>query len=155
MAVYCQECGFHQSEAHKFCGRCGAPLGLEGEGTDEHTSPFALGEADDEEREWDGPTIEGPTLAVRAGGPAGQIFSLDAESITVGRSPDSDIFLDDVTVSRDHALIRRLREDVVLRDLGSMNGTYVNRHRIEGEQPLEQGDEVQIGKFRLTYLTGR
>ena len=74
--------------------------------------------------------------------------------MTIGRSPSSDIFLDDVTVSRDHALILRQGEGLRLRDLGSLNGTYVNRRRIESEEPLEDGDEVQVGKFRLAYLAG-
>ena len=74
------------------------------------------------------------------------------KSMTIGRRPDSDIFLDDVTVSRDHALLVRRSGDYYLDDLGSLNGTYVNRHRIESHR-LEDGDELQVGKFKLTYIS--
>jgi hypothetical protein len=154
VAMYCQECGFHQSEAHKFCGRCGALLIPEGQGTGETTGPFAITDAEAEAVAWEGPAIDGPSLAVRAGGPAGEVFTRGEGSVSVGRSPEKDIFLDDITVSRDHAELRVLAGGVVLRDLGSLNGTYVNRHRIASEQVLEDGDELQIGKFRLTFLAG-
>ena len=72
--------------------------------------------------------------------------------VTIGRSPDSDIFLDDITVSRHHSQIEHRVEGLVLRDLGSLNGTYVNRRRIHDEERLQNGDEVQIGKFRLVLL---
>ncbi len=72
--------------------------------------------------------------------------------MTIGRRPDSDVFLDDVTVSRDHALIVRRGGDYYLDDLGSLNGTYVNRPRIDSRR-LEDGDELQIGKYKLTFLS--
>jgi pSer/pThr/pTyr-binding forkhead associated (FHA) protein len=103
---------------------------------------------------WQGPAIEGPTLAVRAGGPPGALFALDRETVTIGREPSADVFLDDVTVSRNHAVITRGPAGTALKDLGSLNGTYVNRRRIEDEEILEDGDELQIGKFRLTFLLG-
>jgi pSer/pThr/pTyr-binding forkhead associated (FHA) protein len=152
--MYCPECGFHQSEAHKYCGRCGALLIVQNQGTDEITGPFQVSDAQAETGSWQGPAIEGPTLAVRAGGPPGAVFSLDHETVTIGREPAADVFLDDVTVSRNHAIITRAPGGTVLRDLGSLNGTYVNRRRIEGEEVLEDGDELQIGKFRLTFLVG-
>ena len=74
-----------------------------------------------------------------------------AKSLTIGRRPDSDIFLDDVTVSRDHALLVRRTGEFHIDDLGSLNGTYVNRRRIESHK-LEEGDELQIGKYKLTYI---
>ena len=74
--------------------------------------------------------------------------------MTIGREPTSDVFLDDVTVSRNHAVILRTGDGIRLRDLASLNGTYVNRRRIEADEVLEDGDELQIGKFRLTYLSG-
>ena len=74
-----------------------------------------------------------------------------AKAMTIGRRPDSDVFLDDVTVSRDHALLVRRGADFYLDDLGSLNGTYVNRRRIESHR-LEDGDEIQIGKYKLSYL---
>jgi pSer/pThr/pTyr-binding forkhead associated (FHA) protein len=152
--MYCPECGFHQSEAHKYCGRCGALLIAENQGTGEITGPFGISDEQAETGAWRGPAIEGPTLAVRAGGPPGAVFAIDHETVTIGREPSADVFLDDVTVSRNHAVITAGPGGIALRDLGSLNGTYVNRRRIEGEERLEDGDELQIGKFRLTFLLG-
>ncbi len=91
---------------------------------------------------------------IRAGGGrSGESFPLAGDRLTVGRRPDSDIFLDDVTVSRDHAVLVRRGNDYFLDDLGSLNGTYVNRRRIESHR-LGDGDELQIGKYKLAYLTG-
>ncbi len=81
----------------------------------------------------------------------GESFPLDRDRMTIGRRPDSDVFLDDVTVSRDHALLVRRGGDLYLDDLGSLNGSYVNRRRIESHR-LEDGDELQIGKYKLTFL---
>ena len=152
--MYCSECGFHQSEAHKYCGRCGALLIVENQGTGEITGPLAISDEEAESGAWKGPALEGPTLAVRSGGPAGAVFTLDHQTLTIGRAPSADVFLDDVTVSRNHAVITTGPAGAALRDLGSLNGTYVNRRRIEGEERLEDGDELQIGKFRLTFLLG-
>jgi pSer/pThr/pTyr-binding forkhead associated (FHA) protein len=152
--MYCSECGFHQSEAHKYCGRCGALLILENQGTGEITGPLAISDEEAASGIWKGPALDGPTLAVRSGGPAGAIFALDRETVTIGREPSADVFLDDVTVSRNHAVITTGPSGAALRDLGSLNGTYVNRRRIDGDELLEDGDELQIGKFRLTFLLG-
>jgi pSer/pThr/pTyr-binding forkhead associated (FHA) protein len=96
---------------------------------------------------------EGAALVIRAGGGrVGESFPLDHDRMTIGRRPDSDVFLDDVTVSRDHALLVKRGGDYYLDDLGSLNGTYVNRHRIESHR-LEDGDELQVGKFKLTFLS--
>jgi pSer/pThr/pTyr-binding forkhead associated (FHA) protein len=92
-------------------------------------------------------------LVVRRGPNAGSRFLLDEDVTTAGRHPESDIFLDDVTVSRRHAEFRRDGGSFSVRDVGSLNGTYVNRERIETAN-LSGGDEVQIGKFRLVFLTG-
>jgi len=92
-------------------------------------------------------------LVVRRGPNAGSRFLLDVEMVTAGRHPDSDIFLDDVTVSRRHAQFVRIGAGYAVKDVGSLNGTYVNRHRID-EAQLSGGDEVQIGKYRLVYLVG-
>jgi pSer/pThr/pTyr-binding forkhead associated (FHA) protein len=96
---------------------------------------------------------EGSALLVVERGPvAGARFLLDAERTTAGRRPESDIFLDDVTVSRKHAeFVRREDGAFVVRDVGSLNGTYVGRERIDGERVLVEGDEVQIGKYRLVF----
>jgi pSer/pThr/pTyr-binding forkhead associated (FHA) protein len=96
--------------------------------------------------------ITGPALVVRSGGGiAGQPFQPGEGQTLIGRSPECDIFLDDITVSRRHAEIVRTGDDFTIRDLGSLNGTYVNRKRIESTA-LEDDDEVQIGKYRLTFL---
>ena len=96
---------------------------------------------------------EGPALVVRSGGGrAGEHFLLEKEQTTVGRSPDSDVFLDDVTVSRRHALVLRRNGQFFIEDKGSLNGTFLNRRRIESGT-LEDGDEVQIGKYKLTFLS--
>ena len=91
-------------------------------------------------------------LVVRRGPNAGARFLLDADVTTAGRHPDSDIFLDDVTVSRRHARIERDDQTFTIRDVGSLNGTYVNKERIDAAV-LADGDEVQVGKFRLAFLT--
>jgi pSer/pThr/pTyr-binding forkhead associated (FHA) protein len=85
------------------------------------------------------------------GGRAGESFVVDQDRMSIGRTPDAPIFLDDVTVSRNHALLVRRRDGLYIDDLGSLNGTYVNRHRIESHL-LDDGDEIQIGKFKLSYL---
>jgi pSer/pThr/pTyr-binding forkhead associated (FHA) protein len=95
---------------------------------------------------------ESGALVIRSGGGrVGQSFPLHGERMTIGRSPDTEIFLDDVTVSRDHAVLVRRSGDWFLDDSGSLNGTYVNRRRIDSHR-LEDGDELQIGKYKLTYL---
>lgn len=98
-----------------------------------------------------GAAAEGPSLVIRTGGRAGDSFTLEGDRFTVGRDTDSDVFLDDVTVSRNHAVIVRRGDGLYIDDLGSLNGTYVNRRRIESHQ-LVDADELQIGKFKLTFL---
>ena len=92
-------------------------------------------------------------LVVKRGPNAGSRFQLDRDKVTAGRHPESDIFLDDVTVSRRHAEFRRTSDGFEVADIGSLNGTYVNREPIE-VSTLSNGDEVQIGKFRLVFLSG-
>jgi pSer/pThr/pTyr-binding forkhead associated (FHA) protein len=92
-------------------------------------------------------------LVVKRGPNAGSRFQLDQDKVTAGRHPESDIFLDDVTVSRRHAEFRRVGDGYEVADIGSLNGTYVNREPIE-VSALSNGDEVQIGKFRLVFLSG-
>jgi len=98
----------------------------------------------------DGLPADAALLVVERGPNAGARYLLDTERTTVGRNPDADIFLDDVTVSRRHAELVTERRGFAIRDVGSLNGTYVNRQRIEFI-PLHAGDEIRIGKFRLTY----
>ena len=95
---------------------------------------------------------EGATLVIRSGGGrSGETFEVGGEQTTIGRSPEAEVFLDDVTVSRNHAMLVRRRDGIHVDDLGSLNGTYVNGHRIESHT-LMNGDELQVGKYKLTYL---
>ena len=147
--VYCPECGFQNPEAANYCSKCGALLHTAESG--EQTQTFSpagddllepLGELPD----------GGPALIVRTGGGrVGETFSPQGERTTIGRSPDCGVFLDDVTVSRRHAALVQRDERWVIEDLGSLNGTFVNRRRVDAA-PLEDGDEIQIGKYRLTFL---
>ncbi len=96
--------------------------------------------------------LEGPALVVRAGGGrAGETFGRPSDRTRIGRSPDCEIFLDDVTVSRNHAVLVVRTSGFVVEDQGSLNGTFVNRQRIDNA-PLENGDELQIGKYRMTFI---
>ncbi len=156
MALHCPECGFVNSDGANYCQKCGAYLGDLQEPTGESsTATYRIDEAGElVPVELDDLVAqEGAALVVRAGGGrVGESFALDRERMTIGRRPESDVFLDDVTVSRDHALIVRRGGDVFLDDLGSLNGTYVNRRRIDS-QLLEDGDELQVGKYKLTFLS--
>ena len=149
-AVYCSECGFQNPEAANYCSRCGALL-TKGEASGETTQAFSADElVDNLDAEDFG--LEGPALVVRSGGGrAGESFRPSGERTRIGRSPDCEIFLDDVTVSRNHAVLIDRDGTFVVEDQGSLNGTFVNRHRIEST-PLEEGDELQVGKYRMTFL---
>ena len=151
--VYCPECGFQNPESANYCSKCGALL-VHDESASDTTMSFTPEEGDEEGAEvLDELRAEGPALVVRSGGGrAGEHFPLQEQNITVGRSPDCDIFLDDVTVSRRHALVKQSNGGFLIEDQGSLNGTFLNRRRIESA-PLEDGDEVQIGKYKLTFLT--
>jgi hypothetical protein len=156
VAVHCPECGFLNGEGANFCQRCGSALAAQ---TQVHqpestTATYRVGETgelipvDVEEIAKHGHAA----LVIRSGGNrVGESFPLEGDRMTVGRRPDSDVFLDDVTVSRDHALVVKRGGDFYLDDLGSLNGTYVNRRRIESHK-LADGDELQIGKYKLTFL---
>ena len=148
--VYCPECGFQNLESANYCSRCGALLVTEE--VDNPTETISLEDLEEEGDDLGELGIEGPALVVRSGGGrAGEQFALERTQTTIGRTPDCDIFLDDVTVSRRHAIVARGATGFTLEDLGSLNGTFLNRHRIE-KADLENGDEVQIGKYRLIYL---
>ena len=166
---FCTQCGQENPDDANFCSRCGArlPTAAEpGTGTDS-TSTLAIAR-DEVERE-DGAREEagdlGPAdqaavdalptgsalLVVLRGPNAGSRFLLDTDSVSAGRHPDSDIFLDDITVSRRHAEVQRTDEGYMVADSGSLNGTYVNQKRVE-RAALRHGDELQIGKFRLVFF---
>src|SRR5690606_16259528 len=162
-SVYCTQCGHANPDGARFCSRCGTQLSRPDTAADT-TSTISIGGIEAYEAETGDALVAeraavdqlapGTALLVVMRGPnAGSRFLLDNELTTVGRHPDSDIFLDDITVSRRHAeFYRHGRGHFTVRDTGSLNGTYVNRERIE-EVPLYGGDEVQIGKFRLVFLT--
>jgi hypothetical protein len=165
--VYCARCGRPNPDDARFCSNCGAQLsgaGMGGARPGETTSTLSpVGRPEDGDFGDDlladsaafGALPEGSALLLVMRGPnAGSRFRLDGDLTTAGRHPDSDIFLDDVTVSRRHAEFYRHGALFTVRDVGSLNGTYVNRERIE-EAELVGGDEVQIGKFRLLFLTGQ
>ena len=150
--MHCPECGFVNTEGANYCQKCGAFLGDVQQDTDDTTAAWQLDETGDI-KPLDPETVaqEG-TLVIRAGGGrSGETFTVSGDQMRIGRSPDAEVFLDDVTVSRNHALLVRRRDGLYIDDLGSLNGTYVNRRRIETHK-LTDGDELQIGKYKLTYL---
>jgi pSer/pThr/pTyr-binding forkhead associated (FHA) protein len=152
--VHCPECGFVNAEGANYCQKCGAFLAEAAtEGDGDTTEAYQVDETGElKPVDLEQVTGEGATLVIRSGGGrAGEVFNASGERMTIGRSPDAEVFLDDVTVSRNHALLVRRRDGLYIDDLGSLNGTYVNRRRIESHK-LVDGDELQIGKYKLTYL---
>ena len=154
-ARHCPECGFVVTEGANYCQKCGAFLGSGEETRDDVTTATYV--IDDETGELKPVDVvdvaaAGGALVIRSGGGrVGQSFPLAGERVTIGRSPEAGVFLDDVTVSRDHAVLVHRGGAWYLDDSGSLNGTYVNRRRIDSHR-LEDGDELQIGKYKLTYL---
>jgi FHA domain-containing protein/zinc ribbon protein len=157
--MYCTRCGHGNPDNANFCARCGSPLsGLEdatltlhGVGTAEGESAIA---PEDEELSvsLDELAPGQGLLVVKRGPNAGSKFLLDRDQTSCGRHPSSDIFLDDITVSRRHAEILREGGRFLVKDTGSLNGTYVNRERVDVAE-LVSGDELQIGKFKLMFFT--
>jgi hypothetical protein len=154
MAQHCPECGFANDDGASYCQRCGAFLASAEQSASATTATYQVGETGELEAvELEEVVARGAALVIRAGGGrAGESFPIQGDRLTVGRRPDSDVFLDDVTVSRDHALIVRRGNDYYLDDCGSLNGTYVNRRRIDSHR-LADGDELQIGKYKLAFLS--
>ena len=162
---FCTNCGHDNPDAANFCAQCGAPLTAAATRVEPARVPTGdttkTIPAVTEERTEDGltPADEAAVsalpqgsalLIVQRGANAGSRFLLDHDQTTAGRHVDSDIFLDDISVSRRHVRFTRTSDGVVVKDLGSLNGTYVNRELVD-EVLLQPGDEVQIGKFRLVY----
>jgi len=165
----CTQCGHSNAEDARFCSNCGAALRpaptAPGGGSPGETSTITLtgggfeqGESTEKAEGLSGAdqaAIDNlppgsALLVVRRGPNSGSRFLLDSDATTAGRHPSSDIFLDDVTVSRRHAEFVRTADGFAVRDVGSLNGTYVNRERID-EAELASGDEVQVGKYRLVF----
>lgn len=165
VGVLCTQCGQTNPESSRFCARCGRaltvaaprpPVGDELPSTLPHSWKVEPEEGGHSLIGQVGATLEalppGSALLVVTRGPnAGSRFALETDMTTVGRHSKSDVLLDDVTVSRRHAEFYRRHGVFLVRDLGSLNGTYVNRERVE-EVALARGDELQIGKFRLVFL---
>ena len=163
--MFCTACGTENLPGSHYCAHCGAALPVSAPGPDVtttiSTTSAASGSLPDADTEFSAEAHQGAVdaltpgsalLVVKRGPNAGSRFLLDQDVTSAGRHPDSDIFLDDVTVSRRHAEFRREGSGYTVHDVGSLNGSYVNRERIDAA-PLSGGDEVQIGKFRLVYLT--
>ncbi|MFI0790175.1 FHA domain-containing protein [Streptomyces lydicus] len=170
----CTRCGHRNAEASRFCSNCGAPLraGAQPERASETTSTISISGLEAYDSETTGQNLA-PSLSpeaqaavealplgsalliVRRGPNSGSRFLLDGELTTAGRHPQGDIFLDDVTVSRRHVEFRRGPDGLfTVADVGSLNGTYVNRERIDSVV-LANGDEVQIGKYRLVFYASQ
>lgn len=150
----CAQCGHRNALAARFCSSCGASL----TGAEHHTTMSVTFPADGTP---EGERVDleelppGIGLLVVTRGPnSGSRYALDEPLVTAGRHPDSMIFLDDITVSRRHAEVHKVDGGYELRDVGSLNGTYLNRRRVESAS-LSDGDEVQIGTFKLLFRAGR
>jgi hypothetical protein len=157
VARHCTECGFVNAEGANYCQRCGAFVGApEPRKEQSTTATYVIDEQTGELRPVDVDEVVhgGGALVIRSGGGrVGQSFPLRGDRMVIGRSPEAAIFLDDVTVSREHAVLVRRANGWYLDDSGSLNGTYVNRKRIDSHR-LEDSDELQVGKYKLTYLAG-
>ena len=155
MARHCPECGFVVAEGANYCPKCGAFQGAaEAPKEDATTATYVIDDQTGELKPVDVGDVaaQSGALVVRSGGGrVGQSFPLTGEKMTIGRSPEAGVFLDDVTVSREHATLIRRGGEWFLDDSGSLNGTYVNRQRVDSHR-LADGDELQIGKFKLTFF---
>jgi pSer/pThr/pTyr-binding forkhead associated (FHA) protein len=149
--LVCRECGHANPAVGNFCSSCGAALPKDDITTDLPVVDLEAEGVHDIDRSAFGPH-EG-LFVVPQGPKAGARYALDSDVVTVGRHPESDIFLDDITVSRRHAEVRREGARYWVRDVGSLNGTYVNRERAD-DQELDDGDELQVGKFKLVFVHG-
>lgn len=153
--MFCPACGHNNPEDSVYCSQCGSYLRTEsGEGDTTITLTPVEAEVEQEEEikvPEDELTAGGAMLVIKRGPSAGTRFVLTKEVNTAGRHPESDIFLDDITVSRRHAEIVRQPNGYRITDMGSLNGTYINKLRVE-EADLNSGDEILIGKFRLIFF---
>ncbi|MFV0306641.1 MAG: FHA domain-containing protein [Desertimonas sp.] len=153
--VFCNQCGHRNPPSSSFCSSCGSALDLQDDRTITLTTVDPLQDAPGPDDDVAVPVSDLPNdsgvLIVRSGAQAGERFTLGPGVTQLGRHPDSDVMLDDITVSRRHVEIERTREGYVVTDVGSLNGTYVNQERVD-RAVLVHGDELQIGKFRLVLF---
>ena len=153
--VFCNNCGHRNPPTSGFCSSCGSALDSLEDRTITLTAVDPLldgaGAQDDLAVPMSSVPRDGAVLIVRAGPQAGERLELGEGTTLLGRHPDSDIMLDDITVSRRHVAIERTSEGYVVRDEGSLNGTYINQERVD-RAVLRHGDELQIGKFRLVLF---
>ena len=154
--ITCQDCGYENPDEARFCSACGVPLGMTSSTDDPtalHTSILVADGSFEVPTSEDLPPNATATLVIRQGPKKGSRIALESEGadVTIGRHPESSVFLDDVTVSRRHAVVEAVEAEFLVRDVGSLNGTYVNQERVE-EQVLQNGDEVQVGKFKLVFV---
>ena len=174
---YCTHCGHQNPDGSNYCARCGEAMqtiesaksgGADTSGADTQVNTFESTQviravtdetrhslSDEEERAVNALPPGSALLILHPGSPRSERFLIAADLTTVGRHPATDIFLDDITVSRKHAVFSRNGGQVTVEDQGSLNGTYVNRSVIEAPTELHDGDEVMIGKFRLTFFAAR
>ncbi len=149
MTQLCEACGHSNDAGSRFCSSCGRPLS---QAEEVNTEVLETLVADSEGLNLDNP-LAGAALIVASGHQAGTRYAVTSEVVTVGRHPDSDIFLDDITVSRHHVELTASSAGYDIKDVGSLNGTYLNGQRLEDSEVfLTNGDELQIGKFKLLYL---
>lgn len=147
----CRNCGHENVPGAKDCESCGMVLMMPSDSTEsfEPISPVNPGSSTQMRQI----TVTGPSLLVTKGPNEGEAFTLNLSKMSIGRDPDNDIFLDDVTVSRKHATISFENGQYFLADDGSLNGTYVNQERIDSSM-IKRGDEIQIGKYKMILLAG-
>lgn len=154
VTIFCANCGHENQSGSNFCSSCGQALPREDD--EPRTVTFTIdpqGATDEVEIAVEHLEAGGVLVATR-GPNAGSEFRLEHVITTAGRHPDSDIFLDDVTVSRRHAELERTADGFVVRDVGSLNGTYLNGRLLNGDTPLANGDELQVGRFKLVFIAG-
>ena len=153
--TFCNQCGHRNPPDSSFCSSCGSALDLLDDRTITLTAVDPLQDAPGPDDDLVVPMSELDhgvgVLIVRAGSQAGDRFTLDTDITRLGRHPDSEISLDDITVSRRHAEVQHTEQGYAVADSGSLNGTYVNQERVERAM-LRHGDELQIGKFRLVFF---